>query len=169
MKRYIEQLIEDLRAAKQLAPKPKPREEMNDEEIWDELIEIDRIIDEEPDRPLHNIFGIDPQSFPPSEKLTNEQAKLLSSEILELWTAFNIDAVYPENFPLEKLYPMLVEKFKKPFLYFPMGLTVIEFCHYEPEECPFGDEYCTCKEWGFEVKDDFEDEGEKFDQDSLPF
>ena len=169
MKRYIEQLVEDLRTAKQLAPKQKPQNEMNDEEIWDELTEIDRIIDEEPDQPLHNIFGIDPQSFPPPEKLTTEQAQMLSTEILELWAAFNIEPVYPENFPLEKLYPLLVTKFKKPFLYFPMGMTGIEFCNYEPKECPFGDEYCTCKEWSYDAKDDFDDEAENFDPDELPF
>lgn len=169
MKRYLLQLIEDLRAAKQLAPKQKPRDEMNEEEFWDELIEIDRIIDEEPDQPLHNIFGIDPQSFPTPEKLTNQQAQLLSAEILELWAAFNIDAVYPENFPLEKLYPLLVAKFKEPYLHFPMGMTSIEFCNYEPKECPFGEEYCMCKEWSFDAQDDFSDEVEKSDPDSLPF
>lgn len=168
MKRYIEQLIEDLQAAKRFAPKQKPQEEMTSEEVWDELIEIDRIIDEEPDRPLHNIFGIDPAKFPPPEKLTTEQSQLLATEILELWAAFNIEASYPENFPLDKLYPMLVEKFKKPFLYFPMGITGIEFCHYEPAECPFGDEYCRCKEWGDDNKS-IEEEIIGADADEFPF
>ena len=168
MKRYIEQLIDDLQAAKNLVPKQKPQEEMTSGEVWDELIEIDRIIDEEPDRPLHNIFGIDPSNFPPPEKLTTKQAQLLATEILDLWAAFHIEASYPEKFPLEKLYPMLVEKFKKPFLYFPMGITGIEFCHYEPKECPFGDEYCRCKEWELESTGEG-NETIKIDPDELPF
>ena len=149
MEKYLNQLIGDLREARKRAPVHKPQNDMSGEEIWDELEEIDRIIDEEPDVPMHNIFGIDPIMFPPVEKLTNEQAKRLAGEILELWGYFNIDAVYPDNFPLYKLYPLLVDKFKKPFLYFPMGMTGIEFCNYEPSECPFGDEYCTCKDFEF--------------------
>ncbi len=169
MNRYIEQLIEDLQAARKFAPKQRSRNEMNEEEIWDELVEIDKIIDEEPDRPLQNIFGIDPASFPPIDKLTTEQAQLLSAKILELWAAFNIEASYPKNFPLERFYPMLVEKFRKPFMYFPMGITGIEFCHYEPEECPFGDEYCMCKEWSVEMMNKIEDEVKNLDPDELPF
>jgi len=168
MERYIEQLIEDLRDARRFAPKQKHHDKKTKEEVWDELIEIDRIIDEEPDRPLHNIFGIDPAIFPPTEKLTNVQSQLLASEILELWNAFHIEASYPENFPLNKLYPMLVEKFKKPFLYFPMGLTGIEFCNYNPEECPFGDEFCRCKEWENEFENT-DNEAILRGPDELPF
>jgi hypothetical protein len=146
MESYIEQLVEDLRAARKWAPVKKDRENMSDNDVMEELIEIDRIIDEEEEKPMCNIFGIDPVAFPPIEKLTYVQAELLAREILELWQYFNIDAVFPDNFPLYKLYPLLAGKFKKPFLYFPMGITGVEFCHYEPAECPFGSEYCMCKD-----------------------
>lgn len=146
MQKYINQLIEDLRTAKKYAPIHKEQSLMSDTEICEELEEIDRIIDEEPDKPLHNIFGIDPIVFPPLEKLTDIQAQQLADEILALWGVFNIEAVYPEKFPKDKLYPLLVQKFKEPFMYFPMGQTGIEFCHYEPEECPFGNEFCMCKD-----------------------
>jgi len=146
MQKYINQLIEDLRAAKKYAPVQKDRLLMSDTEITEELEEIDRIIDEEPDKPLHNIFGIDPIVFPPLEKLTDKQAQQLAEEILALWGAFNIEAVYPGNFPKNKLYPLLIRKFKEPFMYFPAGQTGIEFCHYVPEECPFGNEFCMCKD-----------------------
>ena len=172
MERYIEQFIEDLKAAERFVPVQKPHDEMTDDEFMDELYEIDRIIEEKPDKPMHNIFGIDPAAFPPVEKLTTGQAQLLATKILELWAAFHIEAVYPKNLPLEKLYPLLVEKFKTPFLYFPMGMTGIEFCNYEPEECPFGDEYCTCKAFA----DDWEKKNEEIereiknkDNEELPF
>ncbi len=172
MKRYIEQLIEDLQEAKSYAPKQKAASEMTENEFMEELYEIDRIIDEEEDKPMYNIFGIDPQIFPPHEKLTDEQATLLSSKIIDLWAEFNIDAVYPVNFPLAKLYPLLVEKFKEPFLYFPMGMTDIEFCNCEPDKCPFGEEYCDCKELAENWEKDFE-EFEKTknykNKDELPF
>lgn len=147
MDRYISQLIEDLKSAKKWAPISKPQDEMSTSDIIAELEEIDRIIDEEPDKPMYNIFGIDPIMFPPTEKITIQQAETLADEILQLWQHFNINAVYPENFPKHKLYPLLVSKFSEPFLYFPMGITGIEFCDYDSSHCPFGIEYCTCKDY----------------------
>lgn len=161
MERYIQQLAEDLRDAKRFVPKRKPQEEIDEDDFMEGLYEIDRIIDNREDSPMHNIFGIDPISFPPANRLTPDQASFIASEILELWEAFNIEAVYPQNFPLDKLYPMLVEKFKKPFMYFPMGTTGIEFCNYDPDECPFGDDYCTCKDY----VDDWEKESLEIEKD----
>lgn len=172
MKRYTEQLISDLKEAEKKAPKQKKTEDMTEKEFMAELIETDRIIDEEPEIPMHNVFGIDPKVFPPVDRLTTEQAKLLAEKILQLWAAFNIDAVYPIDFPLEKLYPLLVKKFKEPFLYFPMGQTGVEFCDYEPENCPFGDEYCDCKEIAAEIEKDeakFEEKMKNLGDDELPF
>lgn len=172
MKRYIEQLISDLKAAERFVPVQKKQEDMTENEFMEELYEIDRIIDEEPEEPMYKIFGIDPKCFPPVEKLTVEQAQLLSGKILELWAAFNMDAVYPVDFPLEKLYPLLVKKFKEPFLYFPMGQTGVEFCDYEPENCPFGEEYCDCKEIAAEIEKDeakFEEKMKNLKDGELPF
>ena len=146
MERYLEQLIGDLKAATKYAPVNKPQNEMDDSSIMEELHEIDRIIIEEPEIPMHKIFGIDPIIFPPSDRLSDEQATILTNEILELWQQFNIDVVVPPNFPLPRLYPLLVKKFTEPFLYFPMGMTSIEFCDYDVSKCPFGDEYCMCKD-----------------------
>ena len=168
MDRYIYQLIEDLNVAKKKAPVGKPQNTMSNYDIIQELEEIDRIIDEEPDIPMHNIFGIDPIVFPPVEKLSNEQAALLANEILELWEHFNLEAVIPKDFPKHKLYPLLVAKFSEPFLYFPMGHTGIEFCDYDTTQCPFGEKYCMCKDFNLDVDINSFDENLK-DKDELPF
>jgi hypothetical protein len=147
MERYINQLVNDLKAAKNWAQVNKPKNEISDSDLIAELEEIDHIIDEEPDIPMYKILGIDPVVFPPVEKLTNDQAALLAKEILELWQYFNFEAVYPENFPLHMLYSLLIRKFQEPIMYFPMGTTGIEFCNYDPNECPFGMAYCTCKDY----------------------
>lgn len=146
MEKYILQLIEDLQAAREKVPYHKPREEMTEEDIMEELQEIDRMINEPPSNPFRNIFDIDPDIFPPADRLTPSQAHRLSMEILQLWSAYSIEAVYPCNFPLDRLYPLLIVKFREPFLYFPGGITSLELCSYDPSECPFGEEYCTCKE-----------------------
>lgn len=172
MKRYIEQLISDLKDAERYVPVQKKQTDMTENEFMEDLYEIDRITDKEPSEPMYNIFGIDPKYLPPVERLTVDQAQLLTMKILELWAAFNIDAVYPENFPLEKLYPLLIKKFKEPFIYFPMGHTGVKFCHYEPEECPFGQEYCDCKDIVAEWEQDdakIEEEMKNIKDGELPF
>lgn len=146
MEKYLEQLIEDLREAHSRAPQFKVREDMTEQDILDELREIDRMIHEEPPNPFKNIFGLNPDLFPPAHMLTSKQAEHISEEILFLWSAFNIEPVYPDNFPLANLYPLLVQKFKEPFLYFPGGITGLELCSYDPSQCPFGDDFCSCKE-----------------------
>jgi len=39
----------------------------------------------------------------------------------------------------------------EPLLYFPMGTTGIEFCNYDTSECPFGEEYCMCKDLEIDI------------------
>ena len=55
-----------------------------------------------------------------------------------------------------------------------MGITGVEFCDYEPENCPFGDEYCTCKDMDDGIYDENEEEKLKndisnMDDNDLPF
>lgn len=148
MERYLEQLIEDLHAARKNAPVNVPQSQLDDQQILEELREIDRIIEQEHEKPMHLIFGIDPSLFPPYENLNEEQAANLAEEIIELFLHFNIDPVYPENYPKEKLYPLLIQKLNEPFLYFPMGMTHLELCNFESSKCPFENGYCNCKECG---------------------
>lgn len=146
MEKYIKHLIADLKIAAENAPVHKTPEEMSENEFMDNLEEIDRIVTSDPKYNMYDVFGLESDIFPPVEKLTTKQAISLADEILQLWEAYYIESLYPEDFPMEKLYPLLIAKFKEPFLYFPMGITGVEFCEYEPSECPFGEEYCMCKD-----------------------
>lgn len=140
MERYLEQLIGDLHTLYR-----RNREVKRFSDPAAELSEVDRVIDEKPLITLSEVMGIDPAVFPDSEKLTEEQAAKLARNILALWKYYFIEAVYPENFPMHRLYPLLVKKFSEKCMYFGCisgGTTYIEFCEYDPAHCPFGREYC---------------------------
>lgn len=95
---------------------------------------------------MYGIFGIERISFPPVEKLNANQVERLTQCILQLWFAYNYTAAYPECVPPKVLYPLLLKKMHEREFLFIHGATGIEFCHYDPNECPFGLDYCDCKE-----------------------
>ncbi|MBI4645184.1 MAG: hypothetical protein HY738_00985 [Bacteroidia bacterium] len=141
MQRYIEQLVEDIRARKNYVPKEEPFSE-----VYEEFEVQMMTLEDGPDTQLSKVFKLDKEAFPPADKLTNEQIETLVNEILSLWAAYNIEAMYPENVPPRILYPLLVEQLDKPFQYWTGWQMTMELCDYEPDRCPFGTEYCTCKD-----------------------
>lgn len=148
MHNYLAHLIADLRqAAKNLPTKPYY-------EIPPEAEDIEYVIEWEnaEPKPMHEWFGITKENFPPPEKLTDEQLELMVGEILKLWEAYNFEADLPENLPAKIAYKVLVDYFDKPVTWISQGTSHIEFCDYEPENCPFPEEFCKCTDFD----DDFD-------------
>lgn len=152
MQSYLNQLLEDLANAKSKVPPPKdyallyPEHPAADPQYDGEL---DYIIAWEmgEEYQMSELFEIESSAFPPAEQLTAEQAEALCEAILDLWAAFNIHADFPENIPPKLLYKALRNKWEgEPIGYVPEGTMHLEFCHYEPEECPWGMELCACKD-----------------------
>ncbi len=91
-------------------------------------------------------FGFEPEQFPPAELLSDTDLDAISERLCRLWAAYNFTAVVPDNAPGRVLYPLLLGRMKQPTFVMTRGTMGIEFCSYEPKECPFGPEYCTCKD-----------------------
>jgi hypothetical protein len=68
---------------------------------------------------------------------------MMVDEIQKLWAAYNFYAVLPDKLPARIAYKLLVDYFDEPVAWMSSGMTSIEFCDNEPENCPFG-EYCDC-------------------------
>ncbi|PSJ75852.1 hypothetical protein C7N43_16695 [Sphingobacteriales bacterium UPWRP_1] len=158
MQPYINQLLQDLNAAQNNLPPPKdyallyPNHPAADPQYDGEL---NYIIEWEmgDEQPMEDLFGISADALPPVELLTDEQAGSLCDAILNLWQAFNILADYPHKVPIKLLYQALRNYWiEKPVSYTSAGHLHLEFCHYKPEECPWGLEYCTCKDLAEEWK-----------------
>ena len=109
------------------------------------LAEVEAYTEETPRCTMFDHFGFEPEQFPPADKLTDEQLAELTEAILRLWAAHNFGATLPEKVPARVTYPLLIARMDEPAMLAEHGHIGIEFCHYEPEECPFGAEWCGCK------------------------
>jgi hypothetical protein len=101
-----------------------------------------------PDIPMAEAFGIPAEAFPPPEQLTEEQAGKLNEAILKLWTVNNMYANLPEKLPSQViLYRSLRKQWQEGTVrLLPEGNTGIGFCSYVVGECPWGIDFCTCKD-----------------------
>lgn len=143
-------------AAKTLPAKPY-LELSEDDECLRGVIEYESI---EP-KPMQEWFGIDKANFPPAEKLSNDELELMVKEIITLWHAYNFDPVLPKNLPARIAYQTLVSYFDKPVTWVSEGIIGVEFCEYDPKNCPFPSEYCMCKDF----ENDINSDGENFEPD----
>jgi hypothetical protein len=147
MEKYITQLLADLEKAKDHLPPDYDVQIMNPDDPALEygLIGVAEYLNS-PYYPLENILGIKAEWFPPANKLNVPQIKALVTKLTALWSAFNYHADFPKKLPVDIRYRLMVEKLKEETQYVSDGFIGFEFCHYEPEECPFGKEYCSCKD-----------------------
>jgi hypothetical protein len=149
MQKYVEQLVADLDAAKANRPeKPNVRVLYPDHPALD--YGLDYIAEWEcaPQIPMNDLFGIDAVVFPDAERLTDAQVEQLVDAILSLWGYYNFAADVYDDVPIHLVYKALVNKWKnKPVQYVSEGVSHLEFCDYEPERCPWGMEYCRCKDF----------------------
>jgi len=181
MQQYLNQLLADLKAAQTKQPeKPDykvlyPDHQANDP-IYDGMMDYMIEWDNAPEWKMDDLFEIKSEVFPPVEKLTTEQVTKLIDGILELWAHFNIDAVIPDDkIPVEIVYKELVNSWKTETIqYISEGTLHLEFCHYDENNCPWGYEYCSCKDIEIEDMDNVSDDNTglntlDFDGDDLPF
>ena len=118
------------------------------------------------------VFGIPNEAFPPSEMLNEEQAKQVVEAIVNLLEVNTIEVGFPEILPS---YQVLYRELRKEWQEKTMrimpeedGMQGIDFCHYNGSTCPWGMDFCTCKDEEWYNSDDDMDSYSKNDED-LPF
>ncbi len=143
MKSYVSQLLSDIKNAHREVP-PGPSYALS---LEDELEEVERWLSgEEPEHPFSYFCGLEKIQFPPLDRLTKKQVKDLVRAIEDMMFSWNLDADFPKKFPPERKYPLLVDLFDRPVDIVDSGFITLEFCEYEPEKCPFGADFCHCKD-----------------------
>jgi hypothetical protein len=167
MKRYIEQLIEDIRRAGQNAPHLlEPKRKLTPEEEFErDMEEVERYVRGEQEK-LSDILGIPLSVLPSPDKLTKSQLDILVNELNNLLNAYNFYPDFPENLPDELKYKALLGIWESDQTYMQSGMMHIEFCDYDQENCPFPG-YCqSCDGFSSNV-DDVEDFDEDMEDDWL--
>lgn len=148
MEKYIQQLIDDIRTA---GLKIKPPHEVWEYADPDDEIELEDISQVEKyvygeEIPISTITGIDDIMLPPPHKLSKNQMAALAEELEKLLELKNFALEFPENLPMHMRYPFIKKFWEEKHVEMSFGTSHIEFCQYEPENCPYPD-YCQCKDF----------------------
>jgi hypothetical protein len=159
MKKYLHALLADLAEAKN--NRPPVREVQDDEFTPFELEEfMESSMEDSADmssgnaektasksRNIRETMGLEREQFPPADYWSEEEAAQLVIALNDLLKHYNLSADYPETLPPLMAYTTLVGALEKYAPIMPFGEWHLEFCDYNPEECPFGEPYCTCGKW----------------------
>lgn len=159
---YVVQLAEKMRESANNLPDPNEMSEFDEESLPEELkmfADVERFLRGKP-KEIAVITGIAAEAFPPLHKMTDAQTLFLCDEMQRLLNAYCFYADFPKGLPAEIRYSLLRSKWSDKMVYTGEGITGFEFCDYEPDRCPFPEEFCSCKDF-----DDFED----FDGDETIF
>ena len=141
---YVNYLLEDIKQAEGNVDELN-FERKTEADIMEHIMEMERLVLEEPLNTIGEICGLTTEQFPPVEQLSKMQVKKIVKAFHQLIRTWNIDVVIPKKYPAEGRYKMMIPLLDRKTHILKNGITHIEFCEYEPEECPFGT-YCDCKE-----------------------
>lgn len=163
MEKYIEQLLADLKAAqKNVPPDPKPGSEKTQEEFNEKMWAIENT----PERPAKELFGLSFEELPPVEKLTEKQMQNLYDGIEETFEAFQCVFEFPHGVPLNIRYKFVRKLFAEKIHLMPGFTSHFNFCETDCEDCELA-EYCEIKE---DVMGSYDEMiNMKFDENELPF
>ena len=140
MDKYIEQLIELIRAAYQ------NRLEQNGSEmdLDDEFAEIEAYISGDFEVRVDEAMGIPQSYFPPEDRLTDAQIDLLAPEFEGLWNHFRFSMCFPEKLNNRWKYKLMRKELAEAhqILKTENGMVHIEFCSYDASDCVLPKEFC---------------------------
>ena len=151
MERYIEQLLEDIEEAKDKVPTFSHN---HNKELFLMPLQIER--EHAPEKPLGEWLGLKKIQFPPSCRLNKNQIKRLMLAMEDLLVTFNYITYFPESYPLQARYDILINHLDKKTPFLTYNFWQIDFCEYDASNCPFGSTHCQCKYWDT-LKDTFPD------------
>lgn len=149
MKRYVDQLIEDLH---QITSNLEllSFEEADAEDKMD-FSQVDKFERNEV-TPVSQITGIQQAQLPPVEMLNEEQQALLATELEEMLYWFHFKLEFPHDYPNYLRYPFIRKLWGEEQVSVTDGTIHIDFCDYQEENCPFPC-YCSiCSDNDWEIK-----------------
>lgn len=138
--RYIEQLVEDI----QTLYINQSASVFSSSIISPETLELN--IDEQK---LSTLVGLEKDLLPPADKINEEQAGKIVKHIIFLLKTYNIIPDFPLGLPYLIRYQLILEFWETEIKLIGKEHH-IDLCHYDPDNCPYGD-YCS-------ICDDIDDE-----------
>ncbi|WP_338765167.1 hypothetical protein WAF17_01095 [Bernardetia sp. ABR2-2B] len=173
MQQYINQLVEDLDEKSQTKIEAPDYTLLNPDHPAIEY-GLDYLVAWEcaPDLTYSEVFEIPNEAFPPAKMLNDKQAKQVFDAIVNLLRVNNIELSLPECLPsFLVLYRELRREWKEGSIRIMPdddGRTHIDFCHYNGKTCPWGMDFCTCKDEDW-YNEDYDIDNFSTNDEDLPF
>ena len=146
MERYVKQLLDDIEAARQAAPKPWASLDEDDDENGTGLSRVESI-HLAPTRSLEEWTGIPKVALPAQEHLADAQLNEILAALKEMLTAFQCHVVFQQNdVPARVQYEAVRQRFHQRIPLVQANEHFFSFC--EPGQnqgtCFLG-RYCECR------------------------
>lgn len=141
---YIPHLIADIKAAHR---KENLEKENNSQSLEEHFEEIEAWVrGDEAEHTFGYHCGLLSENFPPPEKLTQKEMKLIRKEFERMMYTWNVDIDLPKKLPVDFAYKMIVDTLDSNIMIVNSGGTGFDYCSGNPPECIFK-EYCPCWEY----------------------
>jgi hypothetical protein len=157
MKTYVTQLISDILKAQKPPLSQAEKEGISFEE---EMEAIENYAEGNNIPPSLSVeCGLALEQFPPVDQLEDEEIQKIIDAFDEMLQSRNISMDMPENVPLRKAYPIIINLLNKEAWYFPTGMLHFDFCTGYAPGCEL-EEYCPClKNWNEDLKEFTDEKG----------
>lgn len=139
MKRYVEQLLEDIEAAQN-----KAYETIDKWIDQNEAPGSEDYFDPKPDDGiiLSELFGMEEYLLPDESVLDDEEIRVLTSAIIQLWRSHGLYPIFTPNLPKRIKYSLLKNYWTQMVFPSPGEKVDVEMCDYAT--CPFCGKCPSC-------------------------
>ncbi|MFT3739706.1 MAG: hypothetical protein QM786_13180 [Breznakibacter sp.] len=140
MKRYVEQLLDDIEVAQNKAYETIDRWVDSNGTSGSE-----DYFDPQPDDGivLSELFGLEQCFLPPDNYLDDEELREVTTAIIQLWRAHGLYPIFTPNLPKRLKYKLLCNNWNQMVFPSPGEKVDVELCDYQT--CPFCDECPVCE------------------------
>jgi hypothetical protein len=145
MKSYLTFLLEDLKKAHRTSIQDPKDEIPGSFEREMEAIENWASGKNAPSTFL-DLSGLTLDQFPPPDKLSQEEMDSLVDAFNEMLSTWNMQAEFPQDFPKDRTYTLLISLLDREAWYLPGGILHFDFCTGYAPDCVLK-EFCGCKKY----------------------
>ncbi len=103
---------------------------------------------------ISQLTSIPTSAFPPAHKLDSMQLQAVVKEMKQVLQLLRIHVHFPQAFPLDRQYTLMVAFWGRTISLQGHKKQYIDFCAMETDQCPYGNDFCYCREYP-EDWDDF--------------
>lgn len=161
---FIDQLCQDIRDAENFVfPEEDYAPILSRNTFQDSDDFIHPWLVDEPEYPIHELFEISPENFPPGHFLTVAQMEQVLVAVKALWDSQMLSTYFPEVTPVLLRYEAIRWLWSEQTSPFPdkecTTYTYVDVCSNNMETCFWGEEFCVCRS----IIPDFDEFGNRID------